>query len=75
MQLGARDAQKFRSVAARVNCVAQNRPDLQYASRTVAQHMSDPTSESMAMLKRIGRSSRSSTMCSPFSAGVPRMGL
>ena len=61
--LSAGDSQKFRSVAARVNFLAQDRPDLQYASRRVSQHKSNPTTESMVMLKRIGRHLRGAARC------------
>ena len=61
--LSAGDAQKFRSVAARVNFLAQDRPDPQYASRRVSQHMSNPTTESMMMLKPIGRYLRGAARC------------
>ena len=43
--LNAGHSQKFRSVAARVNFLAQDRPDLQHASRGVLQHMSNPTND------------------------------
>ena len=54
VHLNAGHSQKFTSVAARVNFLAQDRPDIQHASRG-SQHMSNPTTESLMMLKRIGR--------------------
>ena len=53
--LSPAEAQKYRSVAARLNFLAQDRPDLQFASRTVAKHMTAPTFGSMEIRKRIGR--------------------
>ena len=61
--LNAGHSQKFTSVAARVNFLAQDRPDLQHASRGVLQHMSNPTTESLMMLKRIGRYLRGVARC------------
>jgi hypothetical protein len=53
--LSSEQAQKYRSLAARVNFLAQDRPDLQFASRRVSKHMSTPSVGSWEMLKRIGR--------------------
>ena len=53
--LPAGEAQRYRSIAARLNFLAQGRPDLQFASRTVAKHMAAPMVGSMELLKRIGR--------------------
>ena len=53
----------YRSVCARVNFLAQDRPDLQFASKFASKFMSNPTDKAMGVLKRIGR----------YLKGSPRM--
>ena len=45
----------FRSVAARLNFLAADRPDLQYASNRTSKHMSNPSALGWRLLKRVGR--------------------
>ena len=49
------DASKFRGVIARINYLAADRPDLQYATKEVCREMASPTSGSLRRLLRIGR--------------------
>ena len=46
---------KFRALSARLNYLAQDRPDLQYAVKEVARRMSSPTEGDWILMKRIGR--------------------
>ena len=50
-----KSASEYRSLAARLNYLALDRADLQYASKVCAQGMSNPTSDHWAKLKRVGR--------------------
>ena len=52
------DATKFRSIAARINYLAADRPDLQFASKCASKYMANPTCEGLTVLKRIGSTSR-----------------
>ena len=45
----------FRGIAAKLNYLSLDRPDLQYVSRSISKAMSNPTHEAMRMLKRVGR--------------------
>ena len=49
------EATAFRAVAARVNFLAQDRPDLQFAAKEACRSMSCPTRNSWASLKRLAR--------------------
>ena len=55
MPLDAQDATKFRGIAARINYLAADRPDLQFASKCASKHMASPTHGGWDLLKRIGR--------------------
>ena len=46
---------RYRGTAARVNFLAVDRPDLQYASKETARQMANPTNGDWEMLKRIAR--------------------
>ena len=46
---------KFRAIAARLNYMAADMPDIQYACKEVCRDMSAPTSRSWGKLKKIGR--------------------
>ena len=46
---------QYRSVAMRAAYLAQNRPDLQVATRSLAQRLQQPTTSPMLMLKRVAR--------------------
>jgi hypothetical protein len=48
-------ATRYRGLAGRANYVAQDRADLQYAVKELARSASNPTTESWAALKRLGR--------------------
>ena len=48
-------ATRFRSVAARLNYLSLDRPDLQYTARNVAKCMSAPREGDWCILKRVGR--------------------
>ena len=56
------EATKFRVLAARLNYLAQDRPDVQFAVKEVARRMATPRNGDWLALKRIGR----------FLAGAPR---
>ena len=53
--LEPQDATRFRGIAARINYLAADRPDLQFASKCASKHMANPTQEGWEVLKRIGR--------------------
>ena len=53
--LSTRDATKYRAVAARLNYLSQDRPDLQYATKEASRIMSNPRESDWTSLKRIGR--------------------
>ena len=46
---------KYRAIAARLNYLAQDRPDIQFAVKCIAKHMSAPDPNAWQMLKRVGR--------------------
>ena len=46
---------KFRKLAARLNYLALDRPDLQFTSKCISRHMVKPTPEAWKALKRVGR--------------------
>ena len=62
-ELSRPDATRFRALAARLNYVAADRVDLQYAVKEAARHMSTPRDASMNLLRRIGK----------YLVGRPRM--
>ena len=49
------EATKFRSIAARLNYLSLDRPDLQYAAKGVARCMAKPRKKDWLLLKRVGR--------------------
>ena len=53
--LKADEASKYRSIVARVNFLAQDRADIQFATKEVCRDMSNPTDSSKRKLKRLGR--------------------
>ena len=53
--LGAQDAKAFRGLAARLNYLGQDRPDLQFAAKEVSRRMARPSSKDWALLKHVGR--------------------
>ena len=52
---GASEGRRARRAIARINFMAQDRPDLSAAARVVSQHMSSPTTGTMEAVKRIIR--------------------
>ena len=54
----------FRAVAARLNCVSQDRPDITFATMKLCSKMSRPDAQDLNNMKRLGR----------FLAGRPRVG-
>ena len=54
-KLVGKEITKYRSIVARLNYLAQDRPDIQFAVRECAKEMSSPTSEGLEKMKRIGR--------------------
>ena len=54
-ELDIQQAKLCRSLAATVNYMAADRPDLQFAARVLGRSMSRPTEKSWAKLKRVGR--------------------
>ena len=53
--LQAGEAKSFRGVAARLNYLAQDRPDLQFAAKEVSRRMARPTDGDWQLVKRVGR--------------------
>ncbi len=53
--LQGRELTKFRALSARLNYLAQDRPDLQYAVKEVARRMACPTQNDWLLMKRVGR--------------------
>ena len=62
-ELDGAEASEYRSISARVNYLAADRADLQYASKEAAKHMAKPKKSSWRLIKRIGR----------YLAGKPRV--
>ena len=54
-ELTGRDATKYRRLVARLNYIAQDRPDIQYATKELRRHMSDPRKGDVKAMKRIAR--------------------
>ena len=48
-------ASKFRSIAARINYLAADRPDIMYGAKEACRQMANPTEGGWKMIKRIGR--------------------
>ena len=61
--LGPDEAKSFRSITARINFLAQDRADIQYACKCVCSRMASPRESDWLKLKRIGR----------YLKGKPRM--
>ena len=53
--LSEEEATQYRSAAMRAAYLAQDRPDLQLATRSLAQGLQKPTTSHMLMLKRVAR--------------------
>ena len=50
-----KDATRYRALAARLNYLAADRPDLLFASKCVSKHMACPSEGAWEVLKRVGR--------------------
>ena len=61
--LEGEDATQYRSMVMRGSYLAEDRPDIRFASKEAARFMSSPTSTGITMVKRIAR----------FLLGVPRL--
>ena len=55
VQLVGENASNFRGIAARLNYLSADRPDIQYATKEICREMSAPTTGSWRRLVRIGR--------------------
>ena len=53
--MDAKDATRYRALAARLNYLAADRPDLLYASKCVSKNMANPKVQDWEILKRVGR--------------------
>ena len=49
------EAIKFRAIVARLNYMAMDRPDIQYATKEAAKRMANPRKPDWLLLKRVGR--------------------
>ena len=54
-ELGAEEARRFRGLAARLNYLALDRPDIAYSTKEACRYMARPTLGAWKMLKRLGR--------------------
>eukprot|EP00973_Karenia_brevis_P046223 6408888-Karenia_brevis.AAC.1 len=54
-KLSAEQASKYKSIVARANYLAVDRPEIQFATKECAKAMSDPSVGDMRRLKRLGR--------------------
>ena len=53
--LGPMEATQYRALTARLNYLAMDRPDIQFATKEVARHMANPTTGNWLLMKRLGR--------------------
>ena len=63
-ELGHEETTMFRAVAARLNYLSQDRPDITFATMKLCSKMSRPDTQDLNNMKRLGR----------FLAGMPRIG-
>ena len=54
-ELSAEEATKFRAITARINFLAQDRPELLYATTEACRHMAKPTVGAWEKVKRLGK--------------------
>ena len=54
-KLGPAESTQYRALAARLNYLATDRPDIQFATNEVARHMATPTTGNWLLMKRLGR--------------------
>ena len=62
-EMAPAEASQYRGIAARLNYLAQDRADIQYACKEASRRMSKPCRDDWMLLKRIGR----------YLIGVPRL--
>ena len=55
VEMDDKEARRFRALAARLNYLAGNRPDLLFASKCICKNMARPRSVDWLALKRVGR--------------------
>ena len=55
VEITGSDATRFRSVAARCNYLAFDRPDIQFPTKEICREMSKPTTGSLRRLQRLGQ--------------------
>ena len=53
--LGPSEATQYRALAARLNYLALDRPDIQYATKEIARNMATPTEGNWLLMKRMAR--------------------
>ena len=54
-ELTGRDGAKYRRLVAKLNYIAQDRPDIQYATKEHCRHMADPRQSDLKATKRLAR--------------------
>ena len=54
-ELTSKEATMYRRLVARLNYIAQDRPDIQYATKELCRHMADPRRGDVKAMKRIAR--------------------
>ena len=54
-ELGHEETTMFRAVAARLNCLSQDRPDITFATMKLCSKMSRPDAQDLKNMKRVGR--------------------
>jgi hypothetical protein len=77
-ELQGSEATSFRAVAARMNYLAQDSPDIQYAAKEVCRQMARPTAESWRKLKALARfvlGRRAVVWHFKWQSGVPELSL
>ena len=55
VEMDDKEARRFRALAARLNYLAGDRPDLLFASKCICKNMARPRSADWLALKRVGR--------------------
>ena len=65
-EMDDKEARRFRALAARLNYLAGDRPDLLFASKCICKNMARPGSEDWLALKRVGRYLKGATRMVQF---------
>ena len=55
IKLNRECATQYKSLVARANYLAQDRPDIMFAAKEICRHMAKPTTGAWKSLKRLGR--------------------